>query len=51
ALEQMGASIEIKNGYVIARAENGLKGTHLIFNIASVGATCNILMAAALAEG
>ena len=51
ALEQMGASIEIKNGYVIARAENGLKGAHLIFNIASVGATCNILMAAALAEG
>ena len=51
SLEQMGASIEIKNGYVIAQAPNGLHGTHLIFNIASVGATCNILMAATLAEG
>lgn len=51
SLEQMGAHIEIKNGYVIARAENGLHGAHLIFNIASVGATCNILMAAVLAEG
>ncbi len=51
ALEQMGASIEIKNGYVIAKAENGLQGAHLIFNIASVGATCNILMAATLANG
>ncbi len=51
ALEQMGASIEIKNGYVIAKAENGLQGAHLIFNIASVGATCNILMAATLARG
>ncbi len=51
SLEQMGADIEIKNGYVIARAPEGLKGAHLIFNIASVGATCNILMAATLAHG
>ncbi len=51
SLEQMGATIEIKNGYVIADAPEGLKGTHLIFNKASVGATCNILMAAVLAEG
>lgn len=51
ALEQMGAKIEIKNGYVFADAENGLKGAHIIFRIASVGATCNILMAAVLAQG
>lgn len=51
ALEQMGASIEIKNGYVIAKVDGRLKGAHLVFNIASVGATCNILMAATLAEG
>lgn len=51
SLEQMGASIEIKNGYVIAQAPQGLTGAHLIFNIASVGATCNILMAATLAKG
>lgn len=51
ALEQMGASIEIKNGYVIAKVDGRLKGAHLVFNIASVGATCNVLMAAVLAEG
>ncbi len=51
SLEQMGAKIEIKNGYVIADAPEGLKGTHIIFSKASVGATCNILMAATLASG
>lgn len=51
SLEQMGATIEIKNGYVIADAPNGLKGAHIIFSKASVGATCNILMAAVLADG
>lgn len=51
SLEQMGAKIEIKNGYVIADAPKGLKGAHIIFSKASVGATCNILMAATLAEG
>ncbi|MBQ2886870.1 MAG: UDP-N-acetylglucosamine 1-carboxyvinyltransferase [Alphaproteobacteria bacterium] len=51
SLEQMGASIEIKNGYVIADAPKGLKGAHIIFSKASVGATCNILMAATLAKG
>ena len=51
SLEQMGANIEIKNGYVIADAPDGLKGAHIIFSKASVGATCNILMAATLAKG
>lgn len=51
SLEQMGAQIEIKNGYVVADAPNGLKGAHIIFSKASVGATCNILMAAVLADG
>ncbi len=51
SLEQMGATIEIKNGYVIANAPQGLKGAHIIFSKASVGATCNILMAATLAHG
>jgi len=51
ALEQMGAKIEIKNGYVHANVDGRLKGANIIFKIASVGATCNILMAAALAEG
>lgn len=51
SLEQMGAKIEIKNGYVVADAPEGLQGAHVIFHKASVGATCNILMAATLAKG
>lgn len=51
SLEQMGAKIEIKNGYVHADVDGKLKGAHITFHTASVGATCNILMAAALAEG
>ena len=51
SLEQMGAKIDIKNGYVHADINGRLKGAHITFHIASVGATCNILMAATLAEG
>ena len=51
ALEQMGAKIEIKNGYIIADCPNRLQGAKIAFHTASVGATCNIMMAATLAEG
>ena len=51
ALEQMGAKIEIKNGYIFAESDGRLKGAHIIFPGVSVGATCNVLMAAVLAEG
>lgn len=51
ALEQMGANIEIKNGYIIADAPKKLHGAQIAFHTASVGATCNIMMAATLAEG
>ncbi|MCA3314670.1 MAG: UDP-N-acetylglucosamine 1-carboxyvinyltransferase [Roseomonas sp.] len=51
ALEQMGAEIEITAGYIEARAPDGLKGARIIFPQVSVGATENILMAAALASG
>ena len=51
ALEQMGAEIEITAGYIEARAPQGLKGARIIFPQVSVGATENILMAAALARG
>ena len=51
SLEQMGAEIEIKNGYVMADVNGRLHGANITFHSASVGATCNILMAAALAEG
>lgn len=49
-LEKMGAEIEIEGGYVIAKT-NGLKGAKLALDFPSVGATENLMMAAALAEG
>lgn len=51
ALTQMGADIEIKSGYVLARAKNGLHGTTIIFDKITVTGTENIVMAAALAKG
>jgi len=51
ALERLGATVEIDKGYIEARAEKGLVGAEIVFPIVSVGATENILMAAALAEG
>jgi len=50
-LEAMGATIELKEGYIYATAKNGLKGATIDFPFASVGATENILMAATLAKG
>ena len=51
ALEQMGATIEIKNGYIEAKAPNGLKGATIVFDKITVTGTENIVMAAALAHG
>ena len=51
ALEEMGAKIEIKGGYVHAMAPDGLKGAKIIFDKITVGGTENIVMAAALAHG
>lgn len=51
ALEQMGAVIELEEGYMIATAPKGLKGADITFAQVSVGATENILMAASLADG
>ena len=50
-LKALGAEIEIDGGYVIARAPNGLRGGRVIFPKVSVGATHNVLLAAALAKG
>ena len=50
-LEAMGAKIQVESGYVKARAPQGLKGAEIFLEIASVGATENLIMAAALAEG
>ena len=48
--EALGAKIELNQGYILARSEN-LKGGNISFDIASVGATANILMAAVLTSG
>ena len=50
-LEAMGAKIQVESGYVEARAPQGLKGAEIFLEIASVGATENLIMAAVLAEG
>ncbi len=51
ALEAIGATIELEQGYVRATAPNGLSGGTVRFPFVSVGATENILMAASLAKG
>lgn len=51
ALETLGARIDLTGGYIDARAEGRLKGARVVFPKVSVGATENLLMAAALAEG
>ena len=50
-LRQLGAEIELTEGYVIARAPKGLTGAQIVFPKVSVGATENLMMAATLARG
>ena len=50
-LEALGAEIELKDGYLHAKAPGGLKGAVIELGFASVGATENIVMAATLAKG
>jgi UDP-N-acetylglucosamine 1-carboxyvinyltransferase len=49
--EAMGATIELADGYVLASAKGGLKGTTFEFPFASVGATENLMTGAVLAKG
>ncbi|PZO66524.1 MAG: UDP-N-acetylglucosamine 1-carboxyvinyltransferase [Paracoccus denitrificans] len=51
ALEKMGADLDLRDGYIHAKAVGGLKGAVIDFPIVSVGATENALMAATLAKG
>ena len=51
ALKKMGAKIKIKNGYIIAEAKKGLKGSTIKFPSISVGATENALLASFNAKG
>jgi UDP-N-acetylglucosamine 1-carboxyvinyltransferase len=50
-LEAMGAKIEVEQGYIKARTNGRLKGANILMDVVSVGATENLMMAAALAEG
>jgi UDP-N-acetylglucosamine 1-carboxyvinyltransferase len=51
ALEAMGATLDLRDGYVHAQAKGGLRGATFEFPLVSVGATENALMAATLAKG
>ena len=51
AMEALGAQIELRDGYVHAKAPKGLKGATIEFPFVSVGATENALLAATLAKG
>lgn len=46
----LGADVDIEHGKIVAEAEH-LRGTHLYFDVVSVGATINVMMTAAMAEG
>jgi len=50
ALKKMGADIDLAEGYIIAKSKK-LNGTKINFDVSSVGATGNTLMAASLAKG
>lgn len=50
-LEAMGAIIEVEDGYIKAHVNGKLQGAHIFMDIVSVGATENLMMAAALAQG
>ncbi|MBO5279327.1 MAG: UDP-N-acetylglucosamine 1-carboxyvinyltransferase [Lachnospiraceae bacterium] len=48
--EALGAVVKIEHGMIIADTDS-LRGCHLYFDMVSVGATINVMLAAALAEG
>jgi UDP-N-acetylglucosamine 1-carboxyvinyltransferase len=49
-LRKLGAEIELDAGYIIAKAKK-LQGARIVFDVSSVGATGNVMMAAVLAKG
>lgn len=50
-MREMGADIEVEAGYVKAKSSGRLKGAKIVMEMVSVGATENLIMAAALADG
>ena len=51
AMQALGAIVELADGYIQARAPQGLTGGRVVFPMVSVGATENAIMAAVLAKG
>lgn len=51
ALEAMGATIDVEDGYIKARVDGKLKGAHIFMDMVTVTGTENVMMAATLAEG
>jgi UDP-N-acetylglucosamine 1-carboxyvinyltransferase len=49
--ECLGADVKVRNGLIKAYADNGLSGATVYLDMASVGATVNIMLAAVLADG
>ncbi len=49
-MQDMGADIEVKNGYIIAKADR-LKGARIVMDMVTVTGTENLMMAAVLADG
>jgi UDP-N-acetylglucosamine 1-carboxyvinyltransferase len=49
-IRKLGAEVELEGGYIIAKADR-LHGARIHFDVSSVGATGNVLMAATLAKG
>lgn len=50
-LEKMGAKVDVEEGYVRASVNGRLRGARIFMDMVSVGATENLMMAAALAQG
>lgn len=48
--ESLGATIEIEDGATVSQVEK-LVGNHIFFDVVTVGATMNVMLAAAMAEG
>lgn len=51
SLESMGMKYELKGGVILASAPDGLQGRNIFLRFPSVGATCNVILAAARASG
>lgn len=49
--KSLGADYEIENGMIFVNAKNGLNGTQIYFDVVSVGATINVMLAAVKAKG